>query len=61
MTGPDFFQTIMGRRWYEITAPKIADQLERLNANVEALVTEMRLQREDRASREATPQPPSQR
>ncbi len=61
MTGPDFFQTRMGARWYEVTAPKIADQLERLNANLEALVTELRLQREAQASKEAAPQLPAQR
>ncbi len=48
MTGPAFFSTRMGARFYEATMPKIADQLERLNANVEALVTELRLQREAR-------------
>ena len=50
MTGPEFFQTRMGARFFEATAPKIADQLERLNTNLEALVTEMRLQREERQS-----------
>ena len=48
MSGIEFFQTLMGRRWYEATAPKIADQLERLNTNIEALVTE--LQRKERQS-----------
>ena len=42
----DFFRTRMGQRFYEATMPKIADQLERLNANIEALVTEFRKQRE---------------
>jgi hypothetical protein len=50
MTGPEFFQTRMGAKFYEATMPKIADQLERLNANLEALVTEMRLQREEQRS-----------
>jgi len=45
----DFFLTRMGQRFYEATMPKVADQLERLNTNVEALVTELRLQREERA------------
>jgi hypothetical protein len=35
----------MGQRFYESTLPKIADQLERLNANIEALVAELREQR----------------
>lgn len=52
----DFFRTRMGQRFYEATMPKIADQLERLNANIEALVAELRMQRE--LGRES-PQPTS--
>ena len=37
-----------GQRFYEATMPRIADQLERLNTNVEALVAEFRKQRESR-------------
>ena len=48
MTSPSFFQTRMGVRYYEHTMPKVADQLERLNNNLEALVTELRLHREER-------------
>jgi Skp family chaperone for outer membrane proteins len=46
----EFFRTRMGQRFYEATMPKIADQLERLNANIEALVAELREIRERRAS-----------
>jgi hypothetical protein len=42
MAGDDFFKTRMGHRFYEATMPKIADQLERLNTNIEALVAELR-------------------
>lgn len=49
MAGDDLFRTRMGQRFYEATLPKIADQLERLNANVEALVAELRALR-DRAA-----------
>jgi hypothetical protein len=35
----------MGQRFYEATMPKIADQLERLNTNIESLVAELRIQR----------------
>ena len=49
MTGPEFFQTRMGQRFFEATAPKVAEQLERLNANLEALVEELRIQREARS------------
>ena len=54
MSGIEFFQTRMGMRFFEATAPKIADQLERLNASLEALVTELRLRREARAGAEPT-------
>jgi len=46
MNGPAFFQTRMGARFYEGTMPKIAEQLERLNDNLEALLAELRRQRE---------------
>jgi len=52
MAGVDFFQTRMGQRFYEATMPKIADQFERLNTNLEALVTELR-----RSNRSATEAP----
>jgi hypothetical protein len=42
MPGDEFFKTRMGQRFYEATMPKIADQLERLNTNIEALVAELR-------------------
>jgi hypothetical protein len=42
MACDDFFKTRMGQRFYEATMPKIADQLERLNTNIEALVLELR-------------------
>lgn len=38
----EFFKTRMGHRFYEATMPKIADELERLNTNIEALVAELR-------------------
>ena len=44
MSAPEFFQTRMGQRFYEATMPKIAEQLERLNANLEALLAELRKQ-----------------
>ena len=44
MSGPEFFQTRMGARFYEGTMPKIAEQLERLNANLEALLVTLRKQ-----------------
>jgi len=53
MAGVGFFQTRMGQRFYEVTMPKIADQLERLNTNLEALVAELR------KSNRSTPETPS--
>jgi len=45
MGGDDFFRTRMGHRFFEATMPKIADELERLNTNLEALVAELRMRR----------------
>jgi len=42
MSGNDFFRTQMGHRFYEGTMPKIAEQLERLNDVLEALLAELR-------------------
>jgi hypothetical protein len=38
----DFFRTKMGHQFYDVTMPKIADQFERLNKNLEAFVAEFR-------------------
>jgi len=55
----DFFRTRMGHRFFEATMPKIADQLERLNTNLEAIVAELRMLREatkpDRVHGETVP------
>jgi hypothetical protein len=40
--GDEFFRTRMGRMYYEVTMPKIADELARMNATLEALVAEIR-------------------
>ncbi|WP_434345698.1 hypothetical protein ACN6A1_27590 [Myxococcus virescens] len=39
MSGPAFFQTYMGQRFYESTMPNLVRELKRLNDNVERLVT----------------------
>ncbi|CAM4543445.1 hypothetical protein [Myxococcus xanthus] len=39
MSGPAFFQTYMGQRFYETTMPQLVRQLGRLNDNLERLVT----------------------
>ena len=46
MSEVQFFQTRMGARFYEGTMPKIAEQLERLNDNLETLIDELRKQRD---------------
>jgi hypothetical protein len=38
VSGPEFFQTSMGRTFFEATVPAIVRQLERLNENLERLV-----------------------
>jgi hypothetical protein len=45
----------MGQRFFESTMPKIADQLERLNANLEALVAELRMYRDASCSQVPAP------
>ena len=55
----DFFRTRMGQRFYEATMPRIADQLERMNTNLEALVAELRKQRETREQDAACVREPS--
>jgi hypothetical protein len=42
MSGPAFFQTRMGARFYDVTMPAVADELKRLNRKTEALVAELR-------------------
>ena len=42
MSDVQFFSTRMGVRFYEVTMPAIADGLKQLNANLAALVTELR-------------------
>jgi len=55
MSGPEFFQTRMGARFYEGTMPKIAEQLERLNDNLEALIEVLRNQACDDPPGSASP------
>ncbi len=43
--GPQFFQTPMGRRYYEHTLPELAKQIERVADALEALLA--RLARKD--------------
>jgi|GEM_PF-1349576 len=38
MSGPAFFQTHMGQRFYESTMPQLVRQMKRLNDNLERLV-----------------------
>jgi len=62
MGGDDFFRTRMGHRFFEATMPKVADELARLNTNLEALVTELRMQRggrDDGAHASVEPAPAS--
>lgn len=38
--GPKFFQTIMGKQFFEVTAPKLARSLERIAVALEKTVVE---------------------
>tara|TARA_Y100000034_G_C6867073_1_gene395338 strand:+ start:748 stop:936 length:189 start_codon:yes stop_codon:yes gene_type:complete len=37
--GPKFFQTLMGRKFFDVTVPKVVFQIERLNNNLEKLIS----------------------
>lgn len=39
--GPEFFQTPMGRRYYEHTLPELAKQIERVADALEALLARL--------------------
>jgi hypothetical protein len=54
----EFFRTRMGHRFFEATMPRIADELARLNRNIEALVDELRRHREGDAGGDAAPARP---
>jgi len=38
MSGPQFFQTIMGKAFYEGTMPALVREIRRLNDNLEQLI-----------------------
>ena len=59
MAGPEFFQTRMGQRFYEVTAPRIADELANLNNTLAALVALLR-ERLPATSTPAAPTEPSE-
>lgn len=40
--GPQFFQTAMGRTFFDYTMPTLVKELKRLNDNIEALSTQMK-------------------
>ena len=54
-----FYATVGGRRFIDHTVPKLIEELARLNANLKALVTEMKRQREGREA--AAPTEPKTR
>jgi hypothetical protein len=41
MTGPQFHETRIGRVFFEVTLPKLVEQLERLNGNLERIETRL--------------------
>ena len=48
MSEPKFFQTRMGQRFYEHTAPELVRQLEQLNKLLERLVTAQELREKEK-------------
>jgi hypothetical protein len=42
VSGPEFFETRMGQRFFEVTMPKVADELARLNKTLELIVEALR-------------------
>ena len=42
MPGPEFHSTRMGQRFYEVTMPRIADELANLNNHLAALIALLR-------------------
>jgi hypothetical protein len=58
MSGPAFFQTRMGMRYYEHTMPELVRQVTRLNDLIERFVGQVELDREQvgtSAARSPTP------
>jgi hypothetical protein len=43
---PEFFQTIMGRQFYEGTMPSLVKEIGRLNRNLETLITHIQKEAE---------------
>ena len=54
MNGPSFFQTLMGRAFYERDVPALVRELQRLNANLERLTAAV-----EKGQQQATPTPPN--
>lgn len=54
MSGPEFFQTVMGQRFFESTMPRLLEQLERLNRNLEALAAAQQPKPARRRTKEAS-------
>jgi len=49
MSGPAFFQTRMGQRFYEATMPSLVQGLARLNQNLERLLAVLESRRKGRS------------
>lgn len=59
MSGPSFFQTYMGQRFYEGTMPALVRQLARLNDNLERLVAVAEQHAGPKQSSSVEPVPPT--
>ncbi|NVJ27608.1 hypothetical protein HUW62_40985 [Myxococcus sp. AM011] len=58
MSGPAFFQTHMGQRFFEGTVPQILRELRRLNDNLERLVAVAQQHAGQQKASSAEPVPP---
>ncbi|WP_434345592.1 hypothetical protein ACN6A1_26785 [Myxococcus virescens] len=59
MSGPAFFQSYMGQRFYESTMPNLVRELKRLNDNMERLVAVAEQLTEQKESSSAEPVHPT--
>lgn len=58
MSGPQFFETRMGRQYYEVTLPELVRQLHRLNDLLALGVEQM--EKQSRAAQDRPPETTSQ-
>jgi hypothetical protein len=58
VSGPQFFQTRMGQRFFEVTMPKIADELAHLNPSLRAIAAALQASKAQPPVADVAPRPP---